>query len=424
MLIAILFLVFLCLALGFPIFMALVLPSLASLLFFLRNLSLFIMSQRMIEGIDTFSLMCIPFFIFAAEVVGRGMIGHRLIRFAQVLVGHITGGLALTAIVACMIFGAISGAGAAAIVAIGPIVYPALKEAGYGEKFSGGIVLTSSTLAMLVPPGIAMILYSIITGTSIAKVFMAGLGVGILVGIILSIYSIIWAQRIHLKREKRASLIEIRKAFGSAVWAMGLPVLIIGGIYSGYYTATEASGMAAVYAVVIELLIYRHLRIKDVYALAVRSGVQTAMIFMLIAGGAIFSWVMTVAQVPQMLTQSLAGASSIVLLLLVNIIFLIAGMLIDPNSAIIILVPLVFPLAMKLGIDPVHLGMIVVTNMAIGMLTPPFGFNIFVGSMTFEISYSKVVPAVLPFIMLLLGVLILVSYLSPIALWLPNALGM
>ena len=411
---------FLFLTLGFPIFLSLFATSASTILRYFPNMTPSVIAQRMISGIDVFSLLSIPGFILTAEVIGGGEIGKRLVKFTRSLVGHLHGGLAIAVVLTCMIFGAISGAGGAAIVAIGSLVYPLLIESGYGRKFSIGLILSASTLAMLIPPGIAMILYATLTNNSIGSIFMSGLGTGIFVGIILMIYCLVYSIVKKVPLQKRATLKEIGISIKESFWALGLPVIIVGGIYSGYFTATEAASISAVYAIFVESVIYRNFTIKKLWRVAAKTGADTAMLFMLIASGALLSWVFTISQIPQAVAATLGNFSPIVVFFLINAIFLIAGMFIDPNSAIIVLVPILYPIAIKVGMNPIQMSMVIVFNLAIGMLTPPFGLNLFVGSQTLKASYTDTVKSSLIFIFLMLIGLVMVTFIPSISTWLPN----
>ncbi len=409
------------LIMGLPIFLNLMATGLITLVSFFPMDPL-ILIQRGIGGVNKFSLLAIPFFLLAAQIVSEGEIGERLIKLAKTLVGHLPGGLALTTVVTCMIFGAISGAGAAAVVAIGSIVYPALTKSDYGEKFSMGLILSSSSIAMLVPPGIAMVLYAILTGNSIADLFIAGLGVGVLLGLAFMIYSYIYAKKNDIVLEEKATSKELWSALKEGIWALGLPVIIIGGIYSGVFTPTEAAGVSVAYAAFVEMVIYKDISVKELFEISCNAGNTIAMIMILIAAGSIISWVMTIGQLPQMVVGLLSGANNIVILLLLNVVFLIAGMFIDPNSAIIVLTPLVYPLTRVLGIDPIHFGMIIVLNLSIGMITPPFGLNIFVATGAFDIGYERIVSGILPFIIINIAILMLITFVPQISLFLPRLL--
>lgn len=417
-----LFILFVFLFLGFPIFLTLIISSAATFLHFYSNLDPGIISQRLVMGIDKFSLMAIPFFIFAAEVMSEGEIGKKLVKLTKTLVGHLRGGFAIAVVLACLIFGAISGAGSAAVVAIGTLVYKPMIESKYGDKFSLGVVLSSSTLAMLIPPSIAYVLYATVTGASIGVLFMSGLQAGIFVGLVYTVYCYIYAKKYNIPLEPKATVKEAMVSIKSALWALGLPIVIIVGIYGGVTTPTEAAAIAAVYAIFVEMFVYKSINLKKLIDISVSSGKMIAMLMVLIAAGSVLSWVMTTAQVPQTLARLLGGSSKIVVLIIINAIFLVAGMLIDPNSAVIVLTPLIYPTAQVVGIDVVHLATIIVFNLAIGMLTPPFGLNIFIGSAVLKTSYEKTVSGVLPFILLSIVILILVTYIPALSLWLPKVL--
>lgn len=413
---------FLLLVIGTPIFLSMLIPCMMAIMFSFPTVNIGLAVQRIVGGIDTFSLLSIPFFMFAADIMSKGNIGRKLVDFANSLVGHLPGGLAITTVVTCTIFGAISGAGPAAIVAVGLILYPAMIEKGYSSSFSSGVITSSSTLAMLIPPGIAMILFGVSSGVSVGKMFMSGLSVGIVISVVFSIYVIYYAIKHKIPRQKRSSLKEVLQSIKSAFWSLGLPVIILAGIYLGVMTPTEASAVAVAYVVLIELVIYRSVTIKDIFNIGVTSGRMVAMIFILIGAGSLLSWLMTAAQVPQAIVNLTTGASRLSILLIINAIFLFAGMFIDPNSMVIVLTPLVLPLAQVANIELLHLGIMIVLDAAIGMLTPPFGLNIFVSIGTFKQPYEKIVPPLFPYIILMFLVLVLVMFVPEVALWLPNSM--
>jgi C4-dicarboxylate transporter, DctM subunit len=408
------------LLLGVPIFLSIIIPSIVSFIFYFPTMDITVIIQRLIGGIDTFSLLAIPFFMFAAELMAKGNIGSRLVSLANRLVGHLPGGLLMATVLTCTLFGAISGTGPAAIVAVGTILFPALLKSGYQEKMSLGVIVSSSTLSMLIPPGVAMILYGVISGTSIGKVFIAGVSVGFMVAVIFCVFVYIYAKINNLPRAEKATFSEVLTSLKESILPLGLPVVILGGIYLGVMTPTEAAAIAVGYVFLVEVIIYRTLSLKDVFSIAVSSGRMVAMIFILIGAGSLLSWLLTIAQLPQQLVTILDGYSPIVVLLLINLIFIVAGMFLDPNSSIIILTPLVYPIAIAVGVDPVHLGILIVLNASIGMITPPFGLNIFVATGAFKIPYERVVPGLVPFILLSLIVLVIVTFFPQLVLWLPN----
>lgn len=404
-----------------PIFIAILAPTFMSIAAFGNPVPEIAYTQRLAEGINSFALLAIPLFIFAADVIARGEIGERLLRMVESFLGHITGGVAITTAVACALFGAISGVGAAAVVSIGPIVYPALMRQGYSQSFAVGLILASSTLAMLIPPSVAIIIYALQTNESVGQVFLSGLSAGVLLTLAFAIYAYIYAKIHGIGRQERVGWAERWVRIREAFWALGLPIIIFGGIYSGAFTPTEAAGAACVYAIIVETLIYRQLRIRDILNVSSTSAMTIATLMVLISAGSVLTYYLTLEQVPQIISQVLAGHSSIVILLLLNVIFLLAGMFIDPSSAIIVFSPLIYPAAMAAGIDPIHLGAMIVLNVSIGMITPPMGMNIFLGIMTFKVSYMQAVRGSIPFIIVSLIVLALVTYVPVLTTWLPQA---
>lgn len=415
---------FILLILGFPIFANIVIAGVSTLLIFFPNIQTTIAIQKMVTGVDTFSLMAVPFFMFAAEIISKGEIGKQLISFAKVLVGHLTGGMALVTVLACLIFGAISGAGAAAIVALGPLIFPALISLNYEEGFSLSLILSSSTLAMLIPPGIAMILYATLTNNSVGAIFMGGLSAGLIMGIAYMIYGVVYAYVHKLPKMERATFKDFLLALKNSGFSLGLPVIILGGIYGGIMTPTESAAVAVIYAIVVEMFIHRQISFKDLYNIAVKTGSDVSMIMILIAAGSLLSWVITLAQVPNMIVNLIGGMSPLLLLFSINIVLLIAGMFIDVNSAVILLVPLIYPAAMAVHLDPIHLGIIMVTNLSIGMMTPPFGLNLFVSAATFERSYASLIKPLIPFILISIAVLMIITYIPSIALFFPKLIGL
>lgn len=407
------------LLLSVPIFLSLLLPTIVA--FNVSDLGLNVVSiaQRAVQGVNVFALLAIPLFIFAADVISRGEIGDRLVDVTDALVGHIPGGLAMATILTMAVFGAISGIGVAAVVSVGPIVYPALIRQGYSKRFSIGLILSGSTLAMLIPPSVAVILYCLQTGQSIARVFLSALGAGLVFMALLAVYSLFYALRNGIGKARHFSAAATIKALRRAGWALLLPAIILGGIYSGYFTVTEAAAVSAVYAIIVELFIYRRLKFRDLFEVSSSSAGTIAMLLILIAAGSVMTWFMTVHQVPQMIASLITGSATWVLAI-INVIFLFAGMVIDPNSAIIVLAPLIYPAAMAVGIDPVHLGAVLTMNLAIGMISPPFGLNLFVGVVTFKSSFSEVVKGCLPFIGLALIALVIITYLPGSIMWVPE----
>lgn len=406
------------LALSFPIFLGILGATAGTFEIFGPPMPSMVMAQKVVEGVNVFSLIAVPLFIFAADIIARGEIGKRLVNLMEALVGHVTGGLAMATIISCAFFGAISGIGAAAVVSIGPIVYPSLLRQGYSRSFSVGLILSASTLAMLIPPGVAMILYSVQTSASVGAVFLAGLSAGMLFVLALTVYVYVHARRHGITGSDRTSWKQRWQALKHAFWALGLPAVIFGGIYGGVFTPTEAAAAACVYAIIVEWLIYRNMGLRELFSISRSSGIVIASLLILIAVGSGMGWYLTLLQVPQMIVGALGELSPWAVLLIINGIFLITGMFVDPNTAIIVLAPLVYPSAMAIGLDPVHLGAILVFNLAIGMISPPFGLNIFIGTATFRIGYLEVVKSLVPFILIALVVLAIATYIPATVLWL------
>lgn len=415
--------VFLALGLGVPIFIALALPSAFVIMSdpMIDNVAI---AQRMFFSLDRFPLMAIPYFMFCAEIMNRGLIGKKLVNLCRAFCGHLPGGMAIATVVACLIFGAISGAGAAALVAFGALMFTMMKEGNYTEDFSIGLISASSTLAMLIPPSIAYVVFATITGDSIATLFVSGLGAGILFGVALIMYSVVYAIKKKLPTLEKATWRERWKTLKDSIISLNLIVIILGGIYGGVLTVTEAAGIAAFYAIVVECFIYRELKLKDMFKVAVDAGKMIAMLMILIAAGSVLSWILTIYRVPQQVVSLLGDVSGIAVLLIINVIFLVAGMFMDPTSAKIILVPLLYPAAMAVGINPIHMATIIVINLAIGMLSPPFGLNLFVGATVFKKSYSEIVGGVLPFVAISILVLLTFTFIPELSTWLPRQLGL
>ena len=408
---------------GAPIFLAILAPTFATFELFAAPIPAMVMPQRMVDGVNKFSLLAIPLFIFAADIIARGQIGARLVAMVESFCGHLRGGLAIATIIACALFGAMSGIGPAAVVSIGPIVYPALIRQGYDRGFAVGLIVTASTLAMLIPPSVAMILYALQTNTSIGRVFLAGLGSGVVFSVVLCAYAWVYARRHDIATERRAPWAERWRRTKDAVFALGLPVIILGGIYGGAFTPTEAAAFACVYAIIVECLIYRTLSFRDLFNISSASAGTIAVLLVLVASGTVLTYYLTLSQVPQQVTALLAGADKMQVLLVINVVFLLAGMFVDPNSVIIVLTPLIYQAALASGIDAVHLGSVIVANVALGMVSPPFGLNLFIGITTFRASYLEVARAVMPFIGLMLIVLLLITYIPAISLVLPALMG-
>ncbi|MDD7909930.1 TRAP transporter large permease [Pseudovibrio exalbescens] len=410
------------LILGFEMLLVLGLPTLAVKEMFYGHIPEAVFVQKLVGGINHTTLLAIPFFIFAAQLMGAGQIARRLTDFIQTLVGHTRGGMGHTTIGASMMFGSVSGSAPATVAAMGRMVYPRLRETGFSDRFSTGLIVSSAETALLIPPSITMIIYGWMTGTSVAKLFAGGLAIGVILGLAFALMVMWEARRSPIKTYERTSWKERWVSFRRAGWALGMPVIILGGIYSGFVTPTEAAVTSVVYAIIVEMVVYRHLTLKDLFRLTEQSAIQTSVIFILLAFGGILAFFVTLAQVPAFITGFLTDieAGPIMFLMIINLAFLIAGMFIDPNSALILLVPPLFPVATSLGIDPVHFGMIVTLNISLGMITPPFGLDIFVASSTLNKPVATIISGVWPFVVMNLVVLGIVTYVPDLSLFIPR----
>jgi C4-dicarboxylate transporter DctM subunit len=409
------------LLLNFPIFAVLLLSSLVALAA-TSNVPYEIIIQTLFGSIDKFALMAIPFFIFAANVMDRGGMSKRLIAWVESLFSSLKGGLGLTTVASCEVFGCISGSSPATVVAVGGLLFPALVKNGYGRRFSLGLVTASGAIAILIPPSIAMIIFATITNVSVGALFMGGIGAGLAFGVCLGGYVLYHAYRRRIASVENFRWQVVLERTRAASWAIGMPVLILGGIYTGVFTPTEAAGVSAVYAIAVAILVYREMSWRQLIQVAVDSAVLTAEIMIIIAASGIFSWLLTISQAQLALNQlfSTHAVHPAMVLLLINVVLLIAGMFIDPNSAQVILIPLLFPIAQAIGVDPVHLGIIVTLNLAIGMYTPPFGLNLFVSGGMFQAPYRELVVAVTPFIAVSIIALALITYIPSISLLIPQ----
>lgn len=409
------------LLLGAPVFVALAGSALIAVVGF-TDFPLMIEVQRMIGGVDKFSLMAVPFFILAANVMKTGGIAQRILNWAQTMVGHLRGGMAITTEIACMFFGAVSGSSPATVVAIGGLTYPKMIEQKYPKGFAIGLITSSGSVALLIPPSISAIVYGSVTGASVGALFMAGLGAGIIYGVVYLIYCYWFACKYDIPRAPKSSVKERLKATKDAAWALGVPVIIIGGIYGGFFTPTEAAGVSAVYAILVSLFIYREMTLKQLWDCCVASAGTTAQVMILLAAASIFGYVLTVGQVPQMLSSLIVNANLnwVGFLLMVNVLMLIEGMFIDGSSAIIITAPLLYNAAIGLGIDPIHFGVIMVANASIGMFTPPFGLNLFVAQPVTGNKMTTIMKGVLPYVAISIVALLLITYIEPISMFIPN----
>lgn len=372
-------------------------------------------SERLFNALNSFPLMAIPFFILAANIMSRGGISKRLTDFGASLVGHLRGGLAITAVLACMFFAAVSGSSPATVVAVGALMIPAMINNGYPKEFSTGLVATSGSLGILIPPSIPLIVYGIATEQNIGDLFIAGVLPGILAGLMLLIMVVIVAWKKgygHAGKEFKLSAADRFKAFRDAILAILLPVVVLGGIYSGLFTPTEASAVAVGYSLVVSLLIYREIKFSELWEVTIASARTSAMVMFIIANGILFTFVLASERIPGQISGTIAAwdLQPWQFLILVNILLLFVGCVMETSSAILILAPILLPIAMELGVDPIHFGIIVVMNLEIGMITPPLGLNLFVASGMSGMSVLQVAKAAIPSALVLLAALAIVTF--------------
>lgn len=403
-------------------FLVLGVPALATKTIFYGSMPDLAFIQKTLGGINHTTLLAIPFFIFAAQLMGSGQIAGRLTGLVKALVGHKRGGMGYTVIGGSMAFGSVSGSAPATVAAMGRMVYPQMRSVGFSEKFSLGLLVASAETALLIPPSITFIIYGWMTGSSISRLFAGGLAVGMVLGLAFAILVKIEAKRTGVKSFVKTTGREKLQAFWDARWSLGMPVIILGGIYGGVFTPTEAAAVSVVYAILVEAFIYKNLGFKKLVELTERSAISTTTIFILLAMGGVLSFFVTLAQVPTQISGFLTAmdVGPVAFLMAVNVCFLIAGMFIDPNSALLILVPPLYPVAIALGIDPIHFGMIVTLNIGMGMITPPFGLDIFVASSTLNKPVVNIMKGVWPFVVANIVVLLIITYIPSISLFIPN----
>lgn len=411
-------------ALGVPIAICLGLSTMAAI-FVDGNLPMTLVSQRLFTSNDSFSLLAVPFFMLAGSIMTAGGISKRLTEFSGSLVGWIKGGLAMVATVTSMFFAAISGSSSATCAAVGSSLIPEMNKKGYSQDFTAAVIAAAGTTGIVIPPSVSMVLYAVAAGISVGDALTAGIIPGILMclSIIVIIYYV--AVKKDYPAEQRAKLQDIFKNFISSFWGLLTPVIIIGGIYGGVFTATEAAAASVVYALFAAGVIYRELKWSDLPKIILSAVKATAIVMFIMNAAGLFSWMVTVNRVPQMFTEFFLSItdSPYVILFLINILLLFVGTFLNASSAVIILAPILVPVVVSMGIDPVHFGVIMIVNLAIGTITPPVGVDLFVVQSITGLPLSTVVKNVIPFILALLVVLMIITYIPQISLFLPGLLN-
>ncbi len=403
--------------LGVPVFALLLAAASLTVIFFLPMPPL-ALHQVLFGGIDKYALLAVPFFIFAGELMGRGGIADRLVDWVLSLTGRLPGSLGIATVGTATLMGAVSGSSPATVAAVGRSLYPSLGERGYSRRFALGLITSSGSIAIVVPPSIAMILYGASAEQSIPRLFQAGLLPGLLIALAMSGYILVWAKGRELGDRKEFSLAQVIAASRRAWAALLMPVVVLAGIYLGWFSPTEAGGVACLYALLLASLLYRSLTWREVLESAGEAALLTAQILIIVAAAGVFSWLLTVQGVPQALVQAIIGLelSAPLFLFLVNLLLLGIGCLLDPTSAILVLTPLLLPLVLHMGIDPIHFGIIMTVNLSIGMFTPPFGLNLFVAQSTLSPDLAAIYRGILPFLAIQLICLAAITYLPAISL--------
>lgn len=409
------------LLLGFPMMVPLIIAALIGFYEMFNGIDkMDFMVQQFMAGIRPASLIAVPMFIFAADIMTRGQSANRLIDMVMKFIGHIKGGLAVSTATACTLFGAVSGSTQATVVAVGSPLRPRMLKAGYKDSFILALIINASDIAFLIPPSIGMIIYGVVSNTSISELFIAGVGPGLLILFMFSVYSMIYATLNNVPAEPKASWGERLTAVRDAIWPLGFPVIIVGGIYGGIFSPTEAAAACVLYALILEFVVFRSLSVKDIYNTAKSTGLITAVVFILVGAGAAFSWVISFAQIPQellgMVGISEMGPTGV--LIVISIAFFIGCMFVDPIVVILILVPIFAPVVDATGLDPVLVGVVITLQVAIGSATPPFGCDIFTAIAVFKRPYMEVIKGTPPFAMMLLLTAVLLIMFPQIALFL------
>jgi C4-dicarboxylate transporter, DctM subunit len=405
-------------ALSVPIAIAIAAAAIGGIVFFER-IPLIVVAQKLMTTIDSFPLMAVPFFILAGNLMEAGGISRRLVEFAKAVIGGVQGGLACSCVLTCMIFASVSGSSVATTFAIGAIIIPAMIRHGYPTPFAAALQATSAELGVIIPPSIPMILYGVSAEVSIGELFVAGIGPGLLIGGVLTLFVYVTCKLKGWGKQDGDERMRLATATKDAALALLMPVIILGGIYRGVFTPTEASVVAVFYAALLGLVVYRAISIRDLAPILRKSVISSAMIMFIIATAGLFSFLITRAGVPAAIGAWIAGVieSKAAFLLAVNAFLFIVGMFIETSAAIIVLAPILVPVALQFGVDPVHFGLVMVVNLALGMITPPFGVNLFAACQVARISLERIVPRLAPFVLTVLACLMIITYVPQISLF-------
>lgn len=404
--------------LNFPMYIAMILAPLAVILTYFPNLNPLLATQQLIAGVSPIVLLAVPMFIFAADIMCAGQTSNRLLDFVDTFVGHIHGGMAITTAATCTLFGAISGSTQATVVAIGKPMRNRLIAGGYDDEDTTALIISSAIIALLIPPSISMIMYCVVTGSSVGDLFIAGVVPGLMMLAFFAVYNYFRARKKDIPRTQRLKLKDRIGALKKALGPLGFPVIIFAGIYSGKFSPTEAAAIGVLYATILEVFVFKSIKFKDFQSIALSTAVVTTAVFILVGAGSLFSWAISYARIPQLITEAVLGTnpSALKVLITVTVFFYVAGMFVDSIVAIVILTPIFFPLAVQAGVHPIHLGIIVTLQAAIASISPPFGCNIFTACAIFDVPFLKVVKRLPAYLIMLIIISALIIFVPQISL--------